>query len=469
MTLWFLLAMMTSVALFAVIWPFVRQIRSTRPGGEDAAVYRDQLDELERDRATGLIGAVEAAEARVEISRRLLAAVDFSKANPSGLPSMPTDRRRRFAIISSLLTVPIVACALYLRLGSPELASGPTLEVSATAASELDSVDSLVAQAEAHLQRNPQDGSGWEVLAPVYMRLDRYSDAVGAWRNALRLLGENAERDANLGEALTAEANGIVTAEAKSAFMRATSLDNTSVTARYYLGLAAEQDGKRSKAAEIWRELVVQAPADAFWLDEVRSALARVEHAAPVPAPIEAASNQPPEQEQATIRGMVDRLAARLENDGTDVDGWLHLIRAYMVLGESDKESAATAKAKQALTGDSGKLQKLDAGLKELNADNVQAPSVANFGAAQTAMGGAPPDHEHGVMTETVVDRLANRLKDSGSDPEGWLMLVRSYLTLGEKDKAAAAIGTARKALASDPDKLARFNKALSDQKIGVQ
>ena len=66
-----------------------------------------------------------------------------------------------------------------------------------------------------------------------------------------------------------------------------------------------------------------------------------------------------------------------------------------------------------------------------------------------------------------MVDRLAERLKKSGSDPEGWLMLVRSYATLGEKDKATAAIADARQALANDPKLLDEFNQALVSFKIG--
>ena len=467
MTLWLILVVMTAGALFAVLWPLTRQAPSVRPGGTDAAVYRDQLDELERDRAAGLIGAAEAEAARVEISRRLLAAVDASPARSTDLRPAAATQRRRVALISSLLAIPVVAFGLYLWLGSPELAAQSMV------VSGQDSIEKLVARAEAHLQHDPEDGYGWEVLAPVYMRLDRYSDSVEAWSKALQLLGESAERDANLGEALTAEADGVVTAAAKNAFVRATTLDKTNVSARYYLGLAAEQDGERDKAAQIWRELIAQAPAGAFWVGEVRSALARVEGnptaaVTPAPAPAgAAATNKPPVQEQAMIHSMVDRLAARLQQDGSDVDGWVRLIRSYKVLGDPDKENAAVASAKQALTGDPDKLQKLDAGLKELNAADAGAPAVANSEGARTAISGAPPEHQQGAMLATMVDRLASRLKASGSDPDGWLMLVRSYVTLRQQDKASAAIGDARQALAYDPDKLQHFNEALNNFKIG--
>jgi cytochrome c-type biogenesis protein CcmH len=306
------------------------------------------------------------------------------------------------------------------------------------------------------------------------MRLNRYSESVTAWRNTLQLLGESAERQSNLGEALTAEANGVVTADAKAAFVRAMTLDDTIVGARYYLGLAAEQDGQRENAAKIWRDLIAEAPAGASWVSDVRNALARVESpsTAPPPGPsaaqMTAAADQPPEQEAAVIRGMVDRLAARLKQDGSDLDGWVRLVRSYKVLGEAEKARAAAADAQQALASDPGKLQQFNAALKELDADHAATPAPAPVpGAAQMPAAGAPPDHQQGATIQSMVERLAERLKISGSDPQGWLMLARSYMTLGEKDKATAAISDARHALAGDPDKLEQFNSALKHFSIG--
>jgi cytochrome c-type biogenesis protein CcmH len=402
------------------------------------------------------------------------------------------------------------------------------------------------------------------------MRLDRYSGAVTAWRNALRMLGESAERQAYLGEALTAEADGTVTAEAKAAFVRAIALDDTIISARCYLGLAAEQDGDREQAAKIWRQLIAEAPAGAFWVSDVRNALARVESdstappgpaaemaaaarqppdqqaamirgmvdrlaarlredgadvdgwvrlvrsykvlgesenarsaatqaqqalardpgklqqlnealkgldagnvavAAPTPGPSAAqmasAANQPPDQQAAMIRGMVERLAARLMRDGSDVDGWVQLVRSYKVLGESEKARGAAAQAQQVLAADLSKLQQLNAALKELDAGKAAVtPPALRPNAAQTTTA-ATPDHQEGATIQTMVDRLAQRLKVSASDPEGWLTLVRSYETLGEKDKAAAAIEDARRALAGDRNKLEQFNNALKTSNVG--
>jgi cytochrome c-type biogenesis protein CcmH len=365
MTLWFALALMTVAAILAVLWPLARRSGNLR-SGSDVAVYRDQLDEIERDRAAGMIEEREAAGAQVEVSRRLIAAVDAQAATaaaPSAASAAATWRRRAVAV-AALLVLPFGAAGFYLALGSPSLPDQPLAPRLAAAGS----TQSLIARVESHLERNPEDGRGWEVIAPIYLRLGRFDDAVKARRHALRLGSETAERQAALGEALVFAANGVVTAEAKAAFEKSVALDGNGVQARYFLGLAAEQDGNRAQAAAIWRALVASAPPDAQWLDFVREALARVDRApaGPTEEQVAASSDMSPDQRKAMIQGMVTRLAERLNRDGSDVEGWLRLVRSYMVLGEPDKARAAVGDARKALAADPGKLQQLDQLVKGL-------------------------------------------------------------------------------------------------------
>ena len=469
MTLLLIFAVMTAAAVGAVIWPLIRN-RGDRHSGSDVMVYRDQLDEIERDLSAGLIGKVEADAARVEISRRLLGAADTAGAKPP--VSNLTPGRRRIAAAVALLALPTLAGGFYLRLGSPQLASAQQ-EAAPDMASAHESVEGLIAEVEAYLQHNPNDGRGWEILAPVYMRLNRSSDSVTAWRHALQLLGESAERDANLAESLTAEANGVVTAEAKAAFVRAAELDGTLVTPRYYLGLAAEQDGDRAKAAKLWRDLIAEAPTNAEWVPIVRDALARVEsnsdsQSGPNAADVAAGSTRPAEQESAMIQGMVERLATRLKQDGSDVEGWLRLVRSYKVLGEPDKVRAAITDAQQALATDRDKLEKLNAGLKSLDSDVVRAheasaaPSTPTMN-EQTTTAADEAMQPQSAMIHSMVERLAARLKQDGSDAEGWARLVHSYRVLGETDKALAASQEARQALAADPAKLQQLTRAIEE------
>ena len=359
MTVWFVLALMTAAAIFAVLWPLARQGRNLR-SGSDVAVYRDQLDEIDRDRAAGRIAEGEATAAQVEVSRRLIAAADAQAVLLGAASPASAVWRRRGAAIAALVLLPLGAAALYLAFGSPGLPDQP-LAARLAVAKQNQSMESLIAQVEAHLERNPNDGRGWEVIAPIYLRLGRFEDAVTARRHALRLNGETAERQTALGEALVYAANGIVTAEAKAAFERAVALDQGDVKGRYFLGLAAEQDGNLEQAVAIWRAMLTGAPADAPWAEFVRQALARVGGMrGPSDDQVAAASDLSPEQRAAMIRGMVERLAERLARDGSDLEGWLRLVRSYMVLGDREKAREAVADARRALASAPDKLRQLD-------------------------------------------------------------------------------------------------------------
>src|SRR5215475_12822310 len=312
MTLWFALGIMTVAALGAVIWPLARA-RTSQASASDLAVYRDQLEEIERDRADGRIGHDEFEAARVEVSRRLLGAAASTTAEAA-----PRIRRRIAALASAIIAVPVVAGPLYVLLGSPDLPGEP-IASRATGDRQATSITALIARIETHLEAEPTDGRGWEVIAPVYVRLERYDDAVKARRNALNLLGATAQREVDLGEALTLAAGGVVTADSKAAFERAAAIDADNAKAMFYLGLAAQQDGNAGEAARIWRDLIAKAPANAPWLPVVREQLARVENpgAAPPPGPtpedVAAVSQMSPEARNQFIRDRVEQLATRLQ------------------------------------------------------------------------------------------------------------------------------------------------------------
>jgi cytochrome c-type biogenesis protein CcmH len=370
MTLWLAFALMTAAAIFAVLWPLSRtgRLRS----GSDIAVYRDQLDEIVRDRGAGLIGEAEAEAARVEVSRRLIAA---GEAPTQDVPANPAAAlwRRRAAALAALLFVPLAAGAIYLLHGSPQLPGEP-LASRFAAAPDNNSIAALIAKVEAHLESAPNDARGWEVLAPVYLRLGRFDDAVRARRNALNLGGANAQREADLGEALVAASNGIVTTEAKTAFEQALTREPGEPKSQFYIGLAAQQDGDKAKAAAIWQDLLKTAPADAPWIPTVRDALAGLGEtpagrsavpaiagdAGPSAADMAAAGTMTQAQRAEMIGAMVARLADRLKQDGSDVEGWMRLVRAYIVLGERDKASAAAGAARRALASDPDKLHRID-------------------------------------------------------------------------------------------------------------
>jgi cytochrome c-type biogenesis protein CcmH len=366
MTLWFVFALMTVAAIFAVLWPLGRGARSQNDASE-AVVYRDQLSEIDRDVAAGLIGRSDAEAARVEISRRLLAAAD-SQRDP---PTVSNIRLRRWAAVIALVGLPVVAAAFYLPLGSPQLGDFPLAQRGRTP-DVSQPLDNLVAQVQAHLEKNPTDGRGWNVLAPVLARLGRFDEAVLAYHNSITYNGDSAERRADLGEAIAAAAGGVITSEAKAEFERAITQNADEVKASYFLGLAAEQDGRAAEAASIWRTMLAKAPADAPWRPLVQAALARV-GGSTAPAlsddAMAAAKDMNEADRGAMIHGMVDRLAARLKQNGDDVEGWLRLVRAYMVMGDRDKAKSALADARQAVANDAERLRQLNEGLKNLGLD----------------------------------------------------------------------------------------------------
>ena len=366
MTLWFVFALMTVAAIFAVLWPLGRRALP-QPGGSEAAVYKDQLAEIDRDVAAEMIGPSEAEAARVEISRRLLAAVDGER----GLPAQSNVKLRRLAAVSALIGLPVIAVGFYLWLGSPQLGDFP-LAGRTRVAEAGQPLENLLAQVEAHLEQNPTDGRGWNVLAPVLARLGRYDEAVRAFRNSITYNGDSAERRSDLGEALLGAAGGVVTSEAKAEFERAVALSADDPKANYFLGLAAEQDGHNADAAAIWRGMLARAPANAPWRPAVQAALVRV-GGPPAPALPEGAMTAAKEMNEADrgamIRGMVDRLATRLKQNGDDVEGWLRLVRAYMVMGDRDKAASAVTDARQAVANDAERLRQLNEGLKNLGLD----------------------------------------------------------------------------------------------------
>lgn len=362
-------ALMTALAVMAVLWPLSRQ-RTERAAREaDIAVYRDQMAELDRDEAAGRLPAEQAQAARAEVARRMLAAADSAPEAASSAGG-----RRRLAAIAALVLIPLIAAGLYWTLGSPGLPGMP-LAARLSAPPDGSDIAILVRRVEDHLAANPNDGRGYEILAPVYLKLGRLDDAVRAYRQAVRLLPPSAELQAALGEAMVVRAEGMVTRDAADAFAASLALDPGMPKARFFLGLAAEQDGRRQDAAAIWGQLAQESPPNAPWLPMLRAALARVGAQPPAVAPqapgpdaqdMAAAAALTGEQRAAMIQGMVDRLEARLNADPKDLDGWLRLARAWRVLGNAEKVRAALASARAAFPDDTDASARIDAAAREL-------------------------------------------------------------------------------------------------------
>jgi len=356
--IWLALAVMTGLAMGFVLWPLAFRARETADDGREAAFYRAQLAEIARDVERGLLPAEEAASARAEAARRLLA------VGESGPPAAATGAlwRRRAAALVVFATVPAVALAVYIKVGQPDMPDAPLSERRPDP-NTTRMVEAAVAKIEAHLMKAPDDRRGWEVLAPVYMRLGRYADAAGAYRRVVALGGESPPVHAELGQALVAMAEGVVTAEAHDEFDKAPDLP----MAKFYLAVADEQDGKIEQAKAAYEALKPLAKGDAPWMLGLRARLdalnggAGAAGASMAKGEAQGADGFSPDQKQM-ITNMVQGLADRLAKQGGSAEEWARLIRAYSVLHEPDKARDALASARKAL----GENADIDALAKEL-------------------------------------------------------------------------------------------------------
>lgn len=352
MFLWIILALLTAAVAAVLIMPFSRRgMAAPASHAGEVEVYRDQLKELERDRAQGLIDAQQAEYARAEIGRRLLAA-----ASEDGAASSEAPKQRSHALVAAIVTVipPIVGLCLYLALGNPNLPDQP---LEARLANPGNNIALLVAKAERHLAQNPNDGAGWDLLAPIYFRTMRLGDAEMAYRNAIRLLGASSERLAGLGETLIATNDGIVTEDARSVFEEAVKLDPKNPRSRFYVGLGFEQAGRMVEARAVFEAIAKESPPEAPWMQLVNQHIAKnggtvatnpdaatgeaPALANPTQEDMAAAGAMAQDDREAMIRGMVDSLAARLKEDPDNLEGWVRLVRSYSVLGEKEKAEEA--------------------------------------------------------------------------------------------------------------------------------
>lgn len=397
MLLWIGFAVLTAVVVAALMRPLWRADQSVlAPAEADMAVYRDQLAEIEADRARGLIGAAEAEAARTEVARRLLAregAVrsEVNEVAAAAGSTMPSGSAMAAQIGWGVATlVPLASVAVYLMLGSPGLPSRHH-EARLKTPTEQSSVEELVAKVEARLRENPDDGPGWDVLGPVYMMQERYAEAANAYGRAIHLLGETPKRLGGLGEAHVLAGNGVVNDIARLAYERLKTLEPTRMEPRFWLALAKEQDGKLDLAAADYRALLAEASPDTPWKATVEMRLKAVTEqsgsaARPsVPSPaaptasgpaatgrgpsaedMAAAAQMTPEQRTAMIQGMVDGLAAKLKTNGRDLAGWQQLVRAYTVMGRKDDAVSALASARRNFDGDGAALATLDGLAKSL-------------------------------------------------------------------------------------------------------
>ena len=250
----FLLALLTTATVAALLVPLLRpRLAATDRLDNDTAVYRDQLAEVERERAAGTLSLSDAAAARTEIERRLLAAAERDLA--LGARHSSGASFHRFLTPALCLVIPLFALGLYLQIGQPGLPAAPFIARPAAPP--------------------PSDGPAAPTLA----------ETIAAARARLAAAPDDPDALSALGEALTYEADGVVTPPAQDAFRRALDRNPDDPRAMFYLGLHEAQSGDARAALERWRALEQRSPPQAPWLPPLRAEMQRVARAAGLPAP----------------------------------------------------------------------------------------------------------------------------------------------------------------------------------------
>ena len=382
----------------AVALPLLAAVLRGRGSGldgaaSDVAVYRDQLTEVERDLARGVLTEAEAGAVRVEVSRRLL---DADRRQGEAQAARGGGR----GIAAALVVLSLLGggWALYARIGAPgyrdlpietrlsaideAAANRPTqAEAEALAAPNLPlppvvdpSFEELMEKLRAAVAERPDDARGLALLAENEARMGNFAAAREAQLRLLELKGDRATvSELQFGlDVLVFGAGGYVSPEAEALIRRLLAIAPEDGAGRYYAGLMLAQNGRADRAFPIWRRLLEQGPQDAPWLPVIRSeiaALAReagVDYAPPVPpgpsaGDVAAAEDMSDEDRQEMIRGMVEGLAERLSSEGGTAEEWARLITALGVLGETERAGTILAEARQVFWDDAAGLSAIEA------------------------------------------------------------------------------------------------------------
>ncbi len=375
MIFWIAVATLAAAVTYAVTRPLGRAHDVAVANQSDLAVYKDQLGEIDRDVERGILSEGEAEAARAEIARRVLRQADDDKKIAQGL-TKPSDRRSLLPVFYAASTlIPALSLALYLSYGSPGIPGQPLNERLA-GTPETAQANDLVAKVEARLRDHPDDGQGWDVIAPVYMAQGSFGESADAYASAMRLLGESAKRLEGFAMARIRASNGLVPEDAKKALNRALQLEPKRQEPRIWLALAKEQEGDTAGAISEYQTLLNSGPANAPWRKAVEDRLAGLPTApqraepgkvdAPsAPGAAAVAGMAPAEREQMILK-MVGGLAERLKKDGNDLPGWLKLVRAYKVLGRDGEAAGALTQARKTFANDEKSLSELNELAKSL-------------------------------------------------------------------------------------------------------
>jgi cytochrome c-type biogenesis protein CcmH len=346
---WSAAGLLLAAVLAVLLRPLIRQPRSGAVSDQEVAVFRSQLVELDADSAQGRLALEAADAARTEIARRLLLAADREPAGAASASDGPAEMSLRIGVAVGIAAVlPAAAIAIYLWAGAPFAIGGSARVDEALRAHEETQLRAAVDALAARTKADPGNLDDWVMLGRTLASFERFAEAHEAYRHALALAPGRPELHSELGEILVLEGHGVVTPAAEAEFGNA----GNDPRARYYTAEAALQQGNTDKGVGLLHALLADAPADAPWRKAIVDRLAQIAPSAAPAAPagptardIANTQTMTPDAQAAMIRGMVARLAARLEQHPDDKEGWARLAHAYDVLGKPDKAETARRRA----------------------------------------------------------------------------------------------------------------------------
>ena len=350
---WIIAGVLTLAAAVVLAAPLfdTRKFKS-----EDAfalEVYRDQLAELTRDEQRGLLTPEQARAAQIEIERRILALDEGKKFQPARPPS-------HHLTLAMAVILPLAGFGLYLMLGSPQLPSQSAMD---RLAEERQRTSPAVQALEAKVEHSPSDAQSWIDLGRAYVDVERAKDAKDAFAKAMALGRKETDLLRQFAHAAILAEGGRVTTDAQSALQRALSADPGDPTSRFFLALAKAQNQDVEGALADWltleRQLPPEAPLRQLLTENIDKAARQLGKdpaklpgraggsapAGPSADDMAAAAQMTPEQRQAFIESMVERLAAKMKEEPDNLDGWIRLANAYGVLEKRDEARAAWAEA----------------------------------------------------------------------------------------------------------------------------
>jgi cytochrome c-type biogenesis protein CcmH len=280
----FLLCAVLLLALAAsfLLWPLLRG--RVQGAGRDRAIvslYRDQLHELNVDRAAGTVSDDQFESGRRELERRLLEEI----SQPA--PVSPVTRSTRLTAVGIGVFVLVVPIVTYLALGRPETIGLGTAELQAanTQASQSggaegaphpitpEQVQAMIDQLAKRLQQTPQDGDGWSMLARSYSYLGKFPEAVKAYEKAVELLPKDAHLLADYADALAMTQERRLAGEPMKLVQRALTLDPKDVKALALAGSDAFDRHDYSLAVTYWDRAVQAGPPDPQFTRQLQAGL----------------------------------------------------------------------------------------------------------------------------------------------------------------------------------------------------